>query len=73
MYLENSKGNICAYLHPLTPVLVKEELRKNKIEVFEISEFLGNIADVNFGGIRCMTNELNSNNPQLINKLGYKK
>ncbi len=71
LYLENSSGKICAYLHPDTPSFVKDTLKNNKIGVYEMSEFLAGVVDNNEGGMRCMTNELNSKDPKFLNKIGF--
>ena len=73
LYLENSFGKICAYFHPNTPSAVKDMLSDNKIEIYEISKSLANIVDSNQGGMRCITNELNSKDPKFLSKIGFKE
>ena len=48
-------------------------LSNNKIEVYEISGPLANIVDSNQGGMRCITNELNSKEPKFLSKMGFKE
>jgi len=71
LYLENSSGKICAYLHPDIPPFVKKVLVDNKIEVYSMSKFLADVVDRNQGGMRCITNELNSKDPKFLNKMGF--
>lgn len=73
LYLENSSGKICAYLHPGTPLFVKETLANNKIGVYKMSEFLADAIDQNEGGMRCITNELDSKDSTFLSKIGFRE
>jgi len=73
LYLENTKGEISAFVNPQTPDMVKTTLRDNKITVYEIDADIANTLDASLGGVRCITNELHSIDPSFLLKLGLKQ
>jgi len=73
LYLENSFGDLCAFLNPRSHPFIKDILINNKIKVYTVSEFLSNFIDNKQGGIRCLTNELYSKDIKFLNKLGFQK
>lgn len=71
LYLENSTNEIVAFLHPDTPNFVIEKLKSNNIKSFKISDYLAEVVDNNEGGMRCMTNELDSKDSKFLSKIGF--
>lgn len=69
LYLKNESKK-CAFLFPHTPDLVKNMLKEHGIEIYETSETLEQILDINMGGIRCITNETHTMDKNFLSKLG---
>lgn len=72
LYLENDQGMVSAFMNPFVPTKVKNILKNNNIESYELDEALAANLDAGQGGMRCVTNELHRNDPEFLRKIGFK-
>jgi hypothetical protein len=72
LYLENSNGEMCAFLNPKVPLFVKNILESNNIATYDMNDKIADRLDDGDGSIRCVTNEIHSKDPSFLRKLGFK-
>ena len=70
LYLENAKGEVGAYMNPAVSKEVKQLLLEHGIKSYDISSEVADGLDNSVGGVRCITNELYTNKPEFLKKLG---
>lgn len=70
LYLRDSQANLHAFLHPKVSSVAKEVLLQNNIILHGISLEIAEGLDAMGGGIRCITNEINTQDPAILKKLG---